>query len=178
MAWRSHAGTGYLIRQPEDGDARALADVHVRVWKATYSGLVDRAKLDALTVAAGEERWQRIIGGLDRQESEGVRTRCAVHTATGRIIGFATGGPARDVGAPSTTQLWSLNVVPGHHGTGVAGDLLDAVIGERGAYLWLATGNTRALAFYRKHRFELDGAVQLDEEWSCHESRMVRPDLW
>ncbi len=178
MVLSSDAGTGYLIRRPEGGDARALADVHVRVWKATYPALVDRAKLDALTVAAGTVRWERILSGLEQQESEGVHTRCAVHTATATIVGFATGGAARDVGTPSTTQLWSLNILPDHHGAGVAAALLAAVIGERGAYLWLATGNARALAFYRKHRFELDGAVRVDEEWSCHESRMVRPDLW
>ena len=54
---------------------------------------------------------------------------------------------------------------------------MDAVIGDGGAYLWLATDNARARAFYRKHGFELDGAEQFDTEWSCHESRMVRPDL-
>ncbi|TWS18729.1 GNAT family N-acetyltransferase [Tsukamurella asaccharolytica] len=177
MAVSRDTATGYLIRRPEDGDAVALAQVHVHVWRVTYPGLVDRAKLDALTVPAGTDRWRRIVAGLDRQEAEGIRTRCAVHPATGRIIGFATGGPARDVGAPSKTQLWSLNVLPEHHGAGVAAALMDEVIGEHGAYLWLATGNARALAFYRKHRFELDGAVQIDEEWSCHESRMVRPDL-
>lgn len=138
---------------------------------------MDRAKLDALTVAARTERWERILGGLERQEAAGVHTRCAVHTVSARIVGFATGGTPRDDDAPSTTQLWSLNVLPDHHGTGVAAALMDAVIGAGGAYLWLATGNDRALAFYRKHGFELDRAVQVDEEWSCHESRMVRPDL-
>ncbi|KXP09955.1 GCN5 family acetyltransferase [Tsukamurella pulmonis] len=174
---RKESPAGYVIRPPHPDDAAALASVHVRVWKTTYPGLVDRAKLDALTAAGGVERWERIIAGLDGQEREGVRTRCAVHAATSQIVGFATGGTARDDGAPSDTQLWSLNVLPEHHGTGVAAALLDAVIGTGDAYLWLATGNGRALAFYRKHGFELDGAVQVDEEWSCHESRMVRPDL-
>ncbi|SDQ76556.1 Ribosomal protein S18 acetylase RimI [Tsukamurella pulmonis] len=167
----------YVIRPLRSDDAAALASVHVRVWKATYPGMVDRAKLDALTAAGGVERWERIIAGLDGQERDGVRTRCAVDATTSQIVGFATGGTARDDGAPSDTQLWSLNVLPEHHGTGVAAALMDAVIGTGGAYLWLATGNGRALAFYRKHGFELDGAVQVDEEWSCHESRMVRPDL-
>ncbi|CAM3611716.1 N-acetyltransferase domain-containing protein [Tsukamurella ocularis] len=166
-----------MTRPPRPDDAAALASVHVRVWKATYPGMVDQARLDALTVADGTERWERILADLNHQAHAGVRTRCAVDAVTARIVGFATGGTARDEGAPSDTQLWSLNVLPEHHGTGVAAALMEAVIGAGGAYLWLATGNARALAFYRKHGFELDGAVQFDEEWSCHESRMVRPDL-
>lgn len=176
MALSSDAASAYVIRRPVRGDAAELADVHVRVWKATYPGLVDRDKLDALTAADRTHRWERILADLDGQERGGVRTRCALDAATSRIVGFATGGTARDDSAPSDTQLWSLNVLPEHHGTGVAAALMEAVIGTGGAYLWLATGNGRALAFYRKHGFELDGAVQVDEEWSCHESRMVRPD--
>ncbi|NMD55629.1 GNAT family N-acetyltransferase [Tsukamurella conjunctivitidis] len=139
--------------------------------------MVDQAKLDALDPVSRVPRWEAIIADLDRQEARGVRTRCAIDAATAQAIGFATGGAARDDGAPSNVQLWSLNVLPDHHGTGVAAALMNAVIGDGGAYLWVATGNARAVAFYRKHGFEFDGAVQFDEEWSCHESRMVRPDL-
>ncbi|WP_231855613.1 GNAT family N-acetyltransferase [Tsukamurella pseudospumae] len=170
----THEPKGYALRTPRTGDAEALADVHVQVWKATYPGMVDRAKLNALTTADGIVRWNRIVADLGDQQRRGVRTVCAVETATERIVGFATGGTAREEGAPSGIQLWSLNVLPDHHGTGLAAALMEAVIGAGEAYLWLATGNGRALAFYRKHGFELDGAVQVDEEWSCHESRMVR----
>jgi hypothetical protein len=49
------------------------------------------------------------------------------------------------------------------------------VIGQRGAYLWACKqANARAIAFYRKHSFELDDAERYDEEWACHESRMIR----
>jgi hypothetical protein len=49
-----------------------------------------------------------------------------------------------------------------------------AVIGRRSAYLWVAGGNARAIAFYRKHRFDLDTATRYDPDWDCHQSRMVR----
>ena len=51
-----------------------------------------------------------------------------------------------------------------------------AAIGESPAYLWVAEGNPRALAFYLKHGFRPDGKRgQLPPEWeSLPEFRMVR----
>ncbi|GAA1008833.1 hypothetical protein GCM10009551_090760 [Nocardiopsis tropica] len=56
-----------------------------------------------------------------------------------------------------------------------ASRLLDAVVDPgTPAYLWVAAGNGRAIAFYRKHGFDLDGAARHDAEWDCHELRMRR----
>lgn len=168
--------TGYEIRPLDDGDAPRLAAVHVAVWKNTYPGLVDQVKLDGLTAADRIPGWTAIVAQRDDAQSRGIRTRCAVDVAGGEIIAMATGGPARDADAPVGTQLWSLNVLPGHHGQGVASRLLDAVVDPgTPAYLWVAAGNGRAIAFYRKHGFDLDGAARHDAEWDCHELRMRRP---
>lgn len=83
---------------------------------------------------------------------------------SGRIVGFATDGTPRDSDPPATTELWSLNVLPRHHGRGVSANLMAAVIGQRSACLWVATGNARAIAFYRKHRFALDTATRYDPD--------------
>ena len=50
--------------------------------------------------------------------------------------------------------------------------LLAAAVGERAAYLWVLDGNERAIGFYRRHRFELDGATEVHPE-GLHR-RMVR----
>ena len=166
----------YSIRDVRPGDEEQLGTAHVAIWKATYSGMMNDAKLDAMTAEHRIERWARIIAGLDEASSRGVRTRCAIDVDSSRIVGFATGGPPRDDNPPGETELWSLNVLPAHHGTGVAGELLFDVIGHGAgsAYLWIAAGNDRAIAFYRKHRFELDGTTVYDPEWECREARMVR----
>lgn len=165
----------YVIRKVAPEDAQQLGHAHVEIWKATYPGLVNQERLDALQTTERVARWAKIIAGIDEQEALGTLTRCAVDPVRGRIVGFSTGGTPRDDNAPATTELWSLNVVPQHHGRGVSADLMAAVIGQRGAYLWVATGNARAIAFYRRHSFELDGTERYDAEWACHESRMVRP---
>lgn len=44
------------------------------------------------------------------------------------------------------------------HGSGVGQLLLDAVIADSPAYLWVLDGNARAEAFYRRNSFRRDGA--------------------
>lgn len=170
------APVGYVLRGIEPGDADQLAQVHVAVWKATYPGMVDQAELDALTPADRADQWGNIVAHRATAEERGIRTRCAVHTPSGEIVGMATGGPARDENAPHPMQLWSLNLLPAHHGRGIAGPLMDSVVAPGvAAYLWVAAGNARAVAFYRRHGYELDGFEQFDAHWSCREARMVRP---
>lgn len=165
----------YTLRTVGPDDAHQLGTAHVAIWKATYPGIVNQAKLDALTPRDRIARWVRIIEAIGDQEARGIHTRCAVDDSSGHIIGFATGGTPRDDDAPRPTELWSLNVIPDHHGSGIAARLMNEVTGHRiGAmFLWVATRNARAIAFYRKHGLELDGGTRFDPDWECHESRMI-----
>lgn len=167
--------TDFLIREPSSEDAEELGRAHVHIWQVTYAGMMDDGKLAAMQSDSRVSSWRdRIIPGLADQARRGVITRCAVETSTGHIAGFGTGGTARDEDPPRDTELWSLNVLPEYHGSGVATQLMKALIGDRAAYLWVATQNARAIAFYRKRGFELDGTSKYDADWACHESRMVR----
>lgn len=166
----------FVLRPIVDADAEEVGTAHVRIWQQTYAGMMDQAKLDALQPEQRIAGWrEQIIPNQAGREAAGETiTRCAVDAATGRIAGFGTGGQPRDDDPPRGTELWSLNVLPEFHGTGAAAQLLAALVGDRPAYLWVASQNARAIAFYRKHGFELDGVAQYDEEWACDESRMVR----
>lgn len=63
--------------------------------------------------------------------------------------------------------------LPAHHGTGLGAALLDAVVRADGtASLWVADPNPRAQAFYRKHRFDFDGAGRVES--GVRELRMAR----
>lgn len=168
--------TDFLLRPIVAADAVEIGTMHVRIWQHTYAGMMDQAKLDALQPQSRIDRWrEQIIPTLTARESDGESvTRCAVDEATGRIAGFGTGGRPRDDDPPRSIELWSLNVLPQFHGSGAARQLLDALIGDRPAYLWVAAQNARAIGFYRKHGFELDGGTQYDDDWACDEARMVR----
>jgi GNAT superfamily N-acetyltransferase len=82
-------------------------------------------------------------------------------------------GPPLDGATARGRQLYVLYVRAADHGTGAGRALLEAVVepGEAAA-LWVADPNPRAQAFYRKHGFVADGAVQVEDD--VREVRMVR----
>jgi ribosomal protein S18 acetylase RimI-like enzyme len=93
----------------------------------------------------------------------------------GEMVGFASAGPTRDEDAPTEWELYAINVVASHHGTGVADDLVAAVIGERPTTLWVAKDNGRARAFYDRHGFSVEGGAKAHESTGTAEIRMISP---
>lgn len=166
----------YAVRPPRLDEADELGELHVQVWRQAYAGVMSEDYLAGLRPADRAERWRSIAA----EEAEGVAaadgkvTRVAEHTHGG-IVGFATVAPARDAEPPVPLELWVINVLAEFHGTGAAGQLLAATLGDRSAYLWVVEGNERAIAFYRKHGFELDGERSVHEASGAPEVRMVRP---
>ncbi|MGI8417193.1 MAG: GNAT family N-acetyltransferase, partial [Nakamurella sp.] len=119
-------------------------------------------------------RWRRIEEHANVRESQGTVARISKHTPTGELPGFAFVGPARDDDAPTPRQLWAINVLATHQGTGVADLLLAETLGDRNGFLWVVEANARAQSFYRRHGFEPDGGRLRDEELAVDEIRMVR----
>lgn len=84
-----------------------------------------------------------------------------------------------DLGADR--QLVSMWVAPSHRGSGVAGELVDAVlewaddVGARRVGLWVTRGNDRAQRFYERAGFRVTGDRQpLPSDPCKDEIRMVR----
>lgn len=164
--------TDWTIRPPEPGDAASLATLHVAVWRHAYRGLIEQPLLDGLEVRRSQQRWEQTIAGL---HSDGVgNTALAAFLADGPI-GIVEVGPSRDEDAPQPTEVISLNVAPRWHGRGVAQALMAQALGTANAYLWVLRGNERAIGFYRKLGFELDGTERYDDVWRCYDQRMQRP---
>ena len=81
------------------------------------------------------------------------------------------------IGPGATTELSKLYVMPGHHGSGLASDLMDAAVAlavARGSStIWLGVNqeNERANRFYGKHGFEIAGPKRFlvgeryEEDW-------------
>jgi GNAT superfamily N-acetyltransferase len=90
-------------------------------------------------------------------------------------VGLALAGPSTGRTSPRALELQILYVLKSAHGTGAGQALLDAVIGDRPAQLWVAEDNPRANAFYRRNRFVPDGARIVDAEANnMVEIRLVR----
>ena len=152
------------IRSARPDDADGVARVHVQGWRQTYAGLMPERVLANLSEERRAVWWRHVI------ENE-TTTRCAVAEKDGEIIGFASAGPARDDDAARELELFTIYTLSPMYGTGVGHALLSAVLGEEPAMLWVAEGNLRAQAFYRKNGFELDGSTKFD---GISEVRMLR----
>ncbi|MGI8948520.1 MAG: GNAT family N-acetyltransferase [Ornithinimicrobium sp.] len=114
--------------------------------------------------AAGGSGWRQRLTGVDGAWAlEAGDTARVPEDREDGIVGFICVGPARDEDAPTAYQLWAINLVPEHQGTGLAQRLMAEVLGDGPAYLWVATGNERAIRFYQRHGFAADGAETADQ---------------
>jgi ribosomal protein S18 acetylase RimI-like enzyme len=159
----------YAVRSPRVEDAEELGRLHVKVWREAYADDMPAEYLAGLDPVKSAERWKL---RFEVDEPDGI---VVVATGSGdEIVGFASAGPTRDEDAPTEWELYAVNVVAEHHGTGVADRLLTAVLGERSATLWVIVDNGRAEAFYRRHGFTIEGATKLHDGTGTSEMRMVR----
>jgi GNAT superfamily N-acetyltransferase len=156
---------GVSIRRAEPADAEALAHLHLDVWDDAYTGLMPQGILDDRRAKVDERiaRWVDILAQPERPW---------VAEGPDGVIGFASSGPARDNDIDDLLELYSLYVRASHYGTGVGFALFEKVVGDRAAYLWVLANNERAIGFYERQGFRLDGTE--DEHDEGLHVRMVR----
>ncbi|GAB2694391.1 ribosomal protein S18 acetylase RimI-like enzyme [Microbacterium marinum] len=144
------------IRTPSSADATALADLHVQTWRETYTHLLPEGYFDEAFIRGRHEMWARLTG--DAREDLTVR----LAEVDGVLVGLAMSGPPQGDDPPRDRQLYFIYVAASAHGTGAGQALLEAVLGDAPALLWVAKQNPRAIAFYRRNGFAFDGVEQLD----------------
>ncbi len=161
-------------RRATPAEAERLVDLHEACWREAYTDLMGTAHIDRVFAdrAATVARRRRHLA--DPTTPTWVAEQDGEHDSDhdGELVGFATAGPPRHDDPPADLELRAIYARAAVWGTGVGHALLAASIGERAAYLWVLRGNDRAIGFYRRHRFELDGAEQEHPE-GLH-LRMVR----
>lgn len=145
------AETTITIRPARPEDAEGIAFVHATSWRETYGRFVDDPETNPWF--AVEPR----IGMWRSNLADDVLST-VVAVAEERIVGFASVQPTPDPDAARPEELTMIYVLNAAHGTGAGQSLLDAVLGERPASLWVAADNPRARAFYRRNGFVADGA--------------------
>jgi len=159
----------YAVRLARVVDADEVGRVHVQVWREAYAGHMPADYLEGLDPMKSAARWKL---RFEMDEPDG---NVVVATGLdGEIVGFAAAGPTRDEDAPTDWELYAINVLADHHGTGVADQLIIAAVAERPATLWVVNDNARAEAFYRRHGFNVEGATKLHDGTGASEMRMVR----
>ncbi len=162
----------FTLRAPVPADAEEIAALHVSTWQETYTELLPEGFFDEAHIEGRRRMWSRMLDA----PRENVTIRVA-EEEDGRIIGFAMSGPSVDTESPAVRdrQLYMLYLVAAAHGGGAGQALLDGVLGDGPAQLWVAKENPRAIAFYRRNGFELDGLEMSDPGApKLTDARMVR----
>ncbi len=156
---------GVAVRRAVAQDAEALAHLHLDVWDDAYTGLMPQGILDDRRTKAAErvQRWRSIL-------EQGGTTLVADHPDG--LVGFASAGTGRDNDVDIELELTALYVRARWWGTGVGYVLFEEAVGDRAAYLWVLAGNDRAIRFYERQGFRLDGTE--DEHDEGLHVRMVR----
>lgn len=136
-----------MIRDANEADVEAIAQVHVTSWRETYPGIMPRELLDRLDVGRRAAQWRRWFGTDSGQPRRRVLVVCEVNDD---VVGFASGVlPDRsDEGELET--LYLLRSSQGHgHGRRLVADVAKRIqaLGASSLMLWVADGNPTA-GFY------------------------------
>jgi GNAT superfamily N-acetyltransferase len=158
--------SGVTIRPARPEDAERLGHLHLDVWDDAYTGLMPQSILDDRRDRAGDrvEKWRTILREADQPTYVAERD--------GELVGFAGSGPGRDNDVDTELELYALYVRASAYGTGIGYALFETVVGDRACYLWVLAGNERAIRFYERQGFRLDGTE--DEHDEGRHLRMVR----
>ena len=128
-------------------EIRGKAFVHWKSWQESYAGIVDADYLAGMTLAETEEkafRWRDNI--FVAKDGE-------------RVVGFVGYGEAR--GEEVAGEVYALYVLEEYQRRGIGYALmqraLDELAGCRVIRLWAFAENKKALRFYERVGFHLDG---------------------
>jgi ribosomal protein S18 acetylase RimI-like enzyme len=162
-------GSGVEIRDAEPVDARGIATVNVRAWRAAYRGLLPDDVLAGLSVPEREQFWSHLLTA--RPAHTCVVVAVIADADADAVVGFAACGPplvTEDRADPALGDLYAIYVEPDLWRRGVGTHLHDGAVGRlrSSGYtrsgLWLLEGNERALRFYDRHGWTPTGRTQID----------------
>lgn len=159
------SGVRHRVRSATPQDARALADLKVRAWRAAYSGLLPADLLAALDLDEEAAAW----GDYLKAKPEDDRLWLAVEDE--HILGFVRTEPG---------EVCGLYVDPERIGTGIGRALLEHAVadlrarGARRVAVWHFVRNERAARFYDIAGFVADGAIRASD-FGVDEIRLSRP---
>lgn len=139
-----------IVPMITDSEVDGKAYVHWKSWQETYTGLVDQAYLDGMTLEKCTKiahRWKDNI--LVAKDGE-------------RVVGFVGYGSYRDDTLPQTGEVFAIYVLREYQKRKIGYRLMQAALEQLQNYprvaLWVLKENDKAIAFYQKYGFCFDGA--------------------
>ena len=152
------------VRLATPHDAAAIADAHIRGWRAAYRGLVPDRILDGFDGARRTAWWADRIAA---QANGDAQERTWVVLAGSAVAGFAASGPAGADAAPpppGAGEVFAIYLAPEQLGRGLGRWLFEVAVGDLRArgfaplVVWVFEANERARRFYEAAGLAPDGA--------------------
>lgn len=146
-----------MIRPATSEDSESIVRVNVASWQVGYKDLIPQKILMEISVEERLKRWQRAW------HRDGFKV--LVKELNQEIIGYCAYGPLRSPASDKDNigEIYSLYLLPIHWQQGFGTDLLsyaNANLKREGfntLMIWVLEGNQRAIRFYQKRGFQLDG---------------------
>lgn len=157
-------------RKPEVEDALPLARMIDQAWRNTYEELFPPDFWDTYRTPQRAESVHASISDAAQ--------RCLIAVADDTPVGWAVCGPSRastaGIRVVRSTELYSLYVQS--PGAGLGQRLLDELLGDEPAELWVFEANVRAQRFYERNGFRSEGTKHIyrPETAAVPEVRFVR----
>lgn len=132
-----------------EADIKGKAHVHWKSWHETYRDLVDASYNDNMTLETCERVARKWPGNhLVAKDGD-------------RVIGFVAYGVCRDEGLEDCGEITALYLLAQYHDRKIGRALLDSALRKLSDYnrivVWVLRGNERAVRFYEKCGFRMDG---------------------
>jgi GNAT superfamily N-acetyltransferase len=157
------------IRAAYPSDAAGIARVHVDSWRTTYRGIVPHDFLAALSYEQRERMWRGILS-----PASGSSFVYVAEDPGGQIVGFASGGPARDPDPDYSGELYAVYLLQDQQRHGLGRRLIGALVqqliqaGMTSLLVWVLADNP-ARKFYEA----LGGQYVYDKWVSIGDARLV-----
>jgi GNAT superfamily N-acetyltransferase len=107
------------LRHATINDADAVSLVHIQTWKSTYRGVVPDHVLDNLDHRRNILRWRDMLSNIGE-----MKCFIVAETEDGRIIGFATGGPNRELDTGYNGELYAIYILEEYQSRGIGRSLV------------------------------------------------------
>ena len=134
------------IRPATADDVDAIAHIHVETWRSTYAGVISDAYLVRMDIERQRKMWRQTVRSSGRGHHAVV-----AQLADGKVVGFASCGPARrDMlprRAPYDGEVYTLYVAVDYQGQGHGKRLLETCFDrlrdqdKTAAIVWVLAAN-------------------------------------
>lgn len=137
------------VRPARSDEAQAIALVHDRCWRATYTGMLPDSVIAGSTLDRREALWAGLLSLPDE-------SRCAyvAEAPDGQIVGCSWGGPEESGDPYYRAELLGIYLIKDQRGRGLGRRLIEAVAanlqrqGHVALLLWALADNSSARRFY------------------------------